>query len=52
MSLGASVTSELVVDDVRLPASAMLPEDDPELEELFWQGFWDCLACSYPQRTR
>jgi DNA-binding CsgD family transcriptional regulator len=26
-------------------------EDDPELDRLFWQGFWDCLACSYPQRT-
>ena len=26
MSLRASVTSELVLDDVRLPASAMLPE--------------------------
>jgi DNA-binding CsgD family transcriptional regulator len=26
-------------------------EDDPGLEELFWQCFWDCLACSYPQRT-
>jgi DNA-binding CsgD family transcriptional regulator len=26
-------------------------EEEPELEALFWQGFWECLACSYPQRT-
>lgn len=31
--------------------SAHDEEGGPELEELFWQGFWDCLACSYPQRT-
>lgn len=26
-------------------------DDDPELENLFWETFWDCLSCSYPQRT-
>lgn len=26
-------------------------EADPELDELYWRDFWDCLACSYPQRT-
>lgn len=25
--------------------------DDPETEALFWDGFWESLGCSYPQRT-
>lgn len=36
---------------VRVQSAYDEEDDDPELEELFWQGFWDCLACSYPQRT-
>ncbi|HZI98158.1 MAG TPA: LuxR C-terminal-related transcriptional regulator [Actinomycetales bacterium] len=31
-----------------------LPDDgteDPALDALFWDGFWESLACSYPQRT-
>lgn len=26
-------------------------DEDPQLEALFWRDFWDCLSCSYPQRT-
>ena len=40
---------------VRLQESSDQPVRDPdldaELEEVFWEGFWDDLACSYPQRT-
>lgn len=31
---------------------SLLPEGPAEDDdELFWLGFWECLACSYPQRT-
>ena len=40
---------------IRLQESSDQPVRDPdldaELEEVFWEGFWDDLACSYPQRT-
>jgi DNA-binding CsgD family transcriptional regulator len=35
----------------RLQGTAEEEVEAPELVELFWDGFWDCLACSYPQRT-
>ena len=40
---------------IRVQESSDQPVPDPdveaELEEVFWEGFWDDLACSYPQRT-
>ncbi len=40
---------------IRLQESSDQPDPEPdldaELEEVFWEGFWDDLACSYPQRT-
>jgi DNA-binding CsgD family transcriptional regulator len=40
---------------IRLQESSAEPELDPdlgaELERVFWEGFWDNLGCSYPQRT-
>lgn len=26
-------------------------DESDEADDLFWRGFWECLACSYPQRT-
>jgi DNA-binding CsgD family transcriptional regulator len=38
-----------VVDGERYEPAA---GDEPdESDDLFWRGFWECLACSYPQRT-
>lgn len=42
---------------IRLQESSDQPDPDPdpdldaELEEVFWEGFWDDKACSYPQHT-
>jgi DNA-binding CsgD family transcriptional regulator len=30
---------------------ADLPEEDAEADALFFSGYWDCIACSYPERS-
>ena len=36
---------------LRLQSTFDEDDEDPELQKSFWRGFWECLACSYPQRT-
>lgn len=33
------------------PGPEVTWDDDPDGEALFWSGFWECIACCYPQRT-
>jgi DNA-binding CsgD family transcriptional regulator len=30
---------------------ADLPDEDEECDALFWAGYWDCVACCYPERS-
>ncbi len=53
--IGADDVSLQVMDHprhyVRVQSTYDDGDDGPDLDTLFWQGFWDSLACSYPQRT-
>ena len=56
--IGCDEVSFQVMDDRRRYADQQIVADGcpvesgpEESDELFWQGFQDCLACSYPQRT-
>jgi DNA-binding CsgD family transcriptional regulator len=55
--IGADDVTFQVMDSRRRRAASQSVRDPledgatDELDPLFWDGFWDCLACSYPQRT-